>query len=115
MAEVDVRQIEVLVMAEGVAVVECKGEHDLTTKHEIADLLNRLLVENQLVVVDVSEASFVDSSFINNLFVADSFASRHGKRFRLQYGTPPTVHRVLEISGVLDKLDLAHTREEALR
>jgi anti-anti-sigma factor len=96
-------------------VVECRGEHDLTTRSGIASLLKRLLAHNELVVVDVSEAEFIDSSFINNLFIANGFARTQGARFRLQHSTAPIVRRVLEISGVLESLDCVGSREEALR
>lgn len=99
----------------GVAVVECAGEHDMTTKDETAVLLAALVSENELVVVDVSDARFIDSSFVNNLLRADRLARERGTRFRLQVATAPIVRRVLEISGILDKLDIATTRDEALR
>jgi anti-anti-sigma factor len=99
----------------GVAVVECAGEHDMTTKDETAVLLSALIAENDLVIVDVSDARFIDSSFVNNLLRADRLARDRGSRFRLQVATAPIVRRVLEISGILDKLDIATTRDEALR
>lgn len=107
--------LEVLHPDKGVAVVECRGEHDLTTRQEIADLLEVLLEDNELVVVDVSEAQFIDSTFINNLFIADGFARQQGKRFRLQVAKAPLVAAVLDTSGVLSKLDCAGNREQALR
>ncbi len=97
------------------AVVECRGEHDLPTRQELADLLKRLIENNELVVVDVSEAELIDSSFVNNLFIANGLARRHGKRFRLQFATAPIVSRVLEISGIFSQLDCVGNREDALR
>jgi anti-anti-sigma factor len=100
---------------EGSAVVECTGEHDLTTKTEVAALLKRLLAHYELVVVDISEATFIDASFIVNLFIANRLAGEQGKRFRVQHSTSPIVQRMLESSGVLARLDCATTRQEALR
>ena len=99
----------------GAAVVECKGEHDRTMRSEMAALLRRLLADNELVVVDVSEAEFIDSSFIHNLFLANGLARQQGTRFRLQHSTAPIVRRVLEISCIFEELDCAGSREEALR
>ena len=107
-------EIRVVEYPDGVAVVECMGEHDLATRDELASLLKDLLAHHELVVVDVSETAFIDSSFVNNLFIANGFASRAGKRFRLQHSTAPIVHAVLEISGLLEKLDCATNREEAV-
>lgn len=99
----------------GAVVVECSGEHDLATRAEVAALLMGLLAEYELVVVDVSEAEFIDSSFIHNLFLASSFAWERGTHFRLQYATAPIVRTALEISGVFEQLDCVRSREEALR
>jgi anti-anti-sigma factor len=107
--------IQVVEYPAGWAVVECEGEHDLTSRKEIASLLKRLLSNHELLVVDVTEAKFIDSSFITNLLIANRLAHEQGKRFRLQYATAPIVHRALEISGVLGELDCVHSREEALR
>jgi anti-sigma B factor antagonist len=111
----DVGHLEVIVDPAGWAVVECTGEHDLTTRTEVRALLDRLLVGYGLVVVDVSQATFIDSSFVTNLFTANRVAREQGKRFRVQHSTAPIVHRVLEISGVLSKIDCTTSREAALR
>jgi anti-anti-sigma factor len=97
-----------------VVVLELKGEHDLTTKAQLAELLARLIADNDHVVVDVTEAQFIDSSFIHNLLVADRIASKQGKTFRLQMGTAPIVRRALEISGILDQISVAFNREGAI-
>ena len=94
--------------------MEFTGEHDLTTREETADLLSRALSQNDLVVVDISEAEFIDSTFINNLFIADGFARKQGKVFRLQVATAPIVRRALEITGVLDRIEHASNREDVL-
>ncbi len=99
----------------GAAVVECTGGHDMTTRQETDQLFTELVAENDVVVIDISEAQFIDSSFVNNLLKADRLAREEGKVFRLQVATAPIVRRVLEIGGVLEKLDHAATREEALR
>ncbi len=99
---------------EKVVVLEFCGEHDLTTKAELGQLLARLIGENDHVVVDVTEARFIDSSFINNLLVADKLASQGDTTFRLQMGTAPIVRRALEISGILDRLSVAYNREGAI-
>jgi anti-anti-sigma factor len=107
--------IEVLYPSPGAAVVECTGEHDMTTREETDRLFGLLVAENNLVVIDVSKARFIDSSFVNNLLKADRLANGQGKLLRLQIGMAPIVRRVLEISGVVEKLDCVDSREEALR
>jgi len=99
---------------DGTVVVEFTGEHDLLTRRAVRDLLESLIEVNDSVVADVSEAQFIDSSFVQTLLVADRKARTEGKRFVLQMGTTPIVRRAIEISHVLVNLDHASTREEAL-
>ncbi len=107
--------IEVFYARAGAVVVECTGEHDMTSREETDRLLGLLVSQNELVVVDVSGARFIDSSFVNNVLKADRLAREVDRRLRLQIGDTPIVRRVLEISGVLDRLDCVASREEALR
>jgi anti-anti-sigma factor len=99
----------------GAAVVECRGEHDLTIGDQLDALLTELVTDNDLVVIDVSEAQFIDSTFLHLLLKSDRLARQRGSTVRLQHSTGPIVAGVLEISGVIDRLDSVTTREEALR
>jgi anti-anti-sigma factor len=99
----------------GTAVVVFEGEHDLSGRAELEDLLASLVGKSRLVVADLSEAEFVDSTIINLLVQAKREAEVRGCVFRLQMGTHAIVRRVFEVTGVLDVLDCAPTREDALR
>jgi hypothetical protein len=59
-------------------------------------------------------AAFFDSSFARTLLVADRCAKGQQKLFRLHVVTAFIVRRVLEVSGVLERLAVAHNREDAL-
>ena len=107
------KDIDVSHPGESTAVVALRGEHDLTTNHEIADLLAREVSNNDIVVVDVSDALFIDSSFLHNLVRADRDARARGSRFVLQMGTAPIVRSALRISGLLEHLDVADSRGAA--
>lgn len=50
--------------ASGKLVVEIVGEHDLASHNTIRDLFLRLVAAKDLLVVDLSEATFIDSSFL---------------------------------------------------
>ena len=106
--------VEVLQPRPGAVVVECRGEHDLTTSESLGRLLTELVATNDLVVVDVSDADFIDSSFLHTLVKADRLARPRGTRLRLQFGTAPIVARALEVSGILERIEYAGTREEAI-
>jgi len=95
-------------------VIALHGEHDRVTAVPIERLFSEALAGNDLVVVDVGDAEFIDSSFLRNLLVADHCAKEQRKLFRLQVGTAPIVARALEVSGVFERLAVAHNREDAL-
>jgi anti-anti-sigma factor len=98
----------------GAAVVELLGEHDVAEKERLQMLVHQLVATNDLVVVDVSEAEFIDSSVIATLFESARMAKRLGASFRLQTGTATIVRCALEVSGILEALDVANSRQEAL-
>jgi len=87
---------------------------DSSSRDALAAVVNERIVADELVVVDLSEASFIDSSILGLLAQADRTARIAGRRFRLQVGTAPIVERVLQISGLLDHLDWVPSRERAL-
>jgi anti-anti-sigma factor len=91
------------------------GDQDRGTAEQFERQLSELIGLNELVVVDVGKADFVDSSFLRNMLVADRRAREQAKRFRLQMGTAPIVRRALEVSGVLARLEVAYSREAALQ
>ena len=107
-------ELKVLQAAPRTAVVEVLGEHDLSTRDETADLFARLVTENDLVVIDLSEAHFIDSSFLNNLVKARRAAREQEHTVLLQVGTHPEVRRMLEITKFLEHFDHVSSRDEAL-
>jgi anti-anti-sigma factor len=96
------------------AVARFGGEHDLSERDRIERLLRALLEDNDLVVADFSEATFVDSTIMHLLLEADMTARRQGNRFRLQLGTDAIVARAFELTGLGQRLEIAWSREEAL-
>jgi anti-anti-sigma factor len=98
----------------GVAVVSFEGEHDLTASESVRELLESLVRGNELVVVDFSEARFVDSSVLHVLVVTDRLARERGASFRVQLDSEAVVRRTFEISNVLERISWASSRQEAL-
>ena len=84
------------------------------TSDETARLLARLVGENELVVVDLSETQFIDSSFLKTLKNAQQSAKELGHTVLMQVDTEPIVRRVLELTNFFDHFDYVSTREEAL-
>lgn len=106
--------VEVTRPSGGIAVLALQGEHDVVTKDQLAHLLAEEVAANDLVVVDVTEAEFVDSSFLHNLVKADRLARSRGSSFVLQMGTARIVRSAIEISGLLQSIEWAASRDEAL-
>jgi anti-anti-sigma factor len=109
------QSVEVTYPRLGACVVTVYGDQDRGSAEEFERQLANLIERNELVVLDVSEAEFVDSSFLRNVLVADRRANEQAKRFRLQMGTAPVVRRAFEVSGVLDRLEVVGSREAALQ
>jgi anti-anti-sigma factor len=107
-------RIEVLLPRPGAAVVECTGELDLTIAPQLNKELEELAGENELVVVDLSEAQFIDSSVVQCLASAHRRSRDKATQLRLQFGSAAIVNRAHELSGMLELLQVATTREEAL-
>jgi anti-anti-sigma factor len=98
----------------GVAAVSLLGEHDLATAAQFESLLGQLRRDDLAVIVDVTEASFVDSAILHTLLQARDEAKEQGEGFVLQLGTRNIVQRAFEVSGLLQRLVWATTREEAM-
>jgi anti-sigma B factor antagonist len=94
----------------GVAIVAVRGEHDLLTKAELAEALERAGAQRN-VLVDLSECSFMDSSVVAALFVASkTLEQRDG---RLELVIPPQAHmlqRVANIAGLAGSVPIHETR-----
>jgi anti-anti-sigma factor len=98
----------------GVAAVALRGEHDVSNAADLRSVLETLVADHPIVLVDVTEAQFIDSTVINTLIDADGQARAADHRFILVAGTAPIVATALRISGLLDYLECASSVEDAL-
>ena len=98
----------------GVAVVAVRGEHDLRTKAELAEALERASAHPH-VLVDLSECSFVDSSVIGALVVASKRLEERDGRLEVVIAPEAhTVHRAAELTGLAAFLPIHATRSAAI-
>jgi anti-anti-sigma factor len=86
----------------------------MTNRDELAEVLLPLVHENRLVVVDLTQAVFVDSSIAHLLLGVQEQASAQDHVLRLQMGKAAIVHKVFEVTGALDVLECVSTRGGAL-
>ena len=91
------------------------GEHDMSTCHEVRDVLETLMQRNDLVVADISQTEFIDSTIIAVLLEAEEAARAREVKFRLQLGTTAAVEAAVKLSGILEVIECESTREAALR
>jgi anti-anti-sigma factor len=96
-----------------VAIVRLLGKHDMASMPELEQHLRETRsAEN--VVVDLTETEFIDSSTIRALLRAHGDRAQRNQGFSLLLATRYAVRRVLELSGALDRLPHAPTRDEAV-
>lgn len=100
--------------APGTAVAVFAGEHDMADKDEVFELLTSLVDENELVIADLSQAAFIDSSILHVLVQTKKGAEARGRTFCLQLGTADIVRAAIRASGFDKIFDIKPTREAAL-
>ena len=98
----------------GLAVLTLTGEHDLSTAPDLRSNLDRLIAHGGAIVVDLTPATFIDSSVLGVILDARTRAGEAGVRFELSHENgADAVSRVLEITGLRDELPVHATREGA--
>ena len=91
-----------------------EGDFDLTNAPALDAQIELALDRGNDLILDVSEASFIDSSVIHLVARAAQTAQTTEQTVVLQLGTAAIVERVLEVSGIEEVLPRAHDRREAL-
>ncbi len=96
------------------AVVTVSGELDLASSPALEHELDRVVASNAaLVIVDLRDLEFMDSTGLSVLIRAHQRAEEHGQRFGLVRGSQQ-VQRLLSLTGVAERLTLVDTPEELL-
>lgn len=106
--------IRVVPEADDILTVCLEGEFDLRSAPMLGEELDRGLESKKDLILDLSQATFVDSSVIQTLFRATRALHGRGQVAVLQLGTTPIVERALEIAGIECVLLRAHSRSEAI-
>jgi anti-anti-sigma factor len=100
----------------GVAVVALLGEHETYTADKLRQVFETLLGEERDIVVDLTQATFLDSSVVGLILEARAAATERGLKFALVMDdhTGPAVHRLFELTGLRSVLPVAESRDAAL-
>jgi anti-sigma B factor antagonist len=98
----------------GVALLTISGEHDLSTAPNLRRRLERLLDEKTATVVDLSPATFIDSSILGVILDGRRRAAEADIGFAVVHSNgADAVDRVLEVTGLRAELPVHARREEA--
>jgi anti-sigma B factor antagonist len=99
----------------GMALLMLSGEHDLSTAPELRRQLDELLEEGMPTVVDLSPATFIDSSILGVILDGRRRAADSGVGFAvLQSDGADAVDRVLEVTGLRTELPVHAGRDAAV-
>jgi len=102
---------------DGVVVVVVTGEHDVYTAPSLRDQIQSVIEEKAPFVIDLTPATFVDSSILRVLLEARRQAEETGLGFAVALGNGegPGVRRILEVTGLMNVFPVLANREEALQ
>ena len=97
--------------ADGVVQLVLSGEFDLSSAAQIEDVLKELEERRpDVLVLDLRELSFMDSTGLRVMVSADARARDDSRRLAIVQG-PEAVHRVFRITGLDDHLEIVETPE----
>lgn len=100
--------------ADQAIVIDVSGELDLASSPALEqELESSAIKEAPLVIVDLRQLEFMDSTGLSVLVRAHQRAVEGGQQFAVVRG-PQQVQRLLTLTGVADRLTLADSPEELL-
>ena len=92
------------------------GEHDLSTAPDLRRRLGSLLDEGTGTIVDLSPATFIDSSILGAILDGRRRADDAGIGFAVVHSNGgDAVDRVLEVTGLRAELPVHARREDAMK
>lgn len=92
------------------------GEHDLSTAPDLRRRLDALLNEGTRTVVDLSPATFIDSSILGVILDGQRRADEASIGFAVVHSNGgDAVDRVLEVTGLRAELPVHARREDAIK
>jgi len=107
--------IRVVPETDEIIAVCLEGDFDLANAPALGDQIDLALDHATGLILDLSKATFIDSSVIHVLMRASKTAARRKQSVVLQLGTVAVVERILEIVGIEHVMPRAHDRQEAVR
>jgi anti-sigma B factor antagonist len=100
-------------VGDGVRLVAVRGEADRFRAEAVSRAIRSAGEGDRHVIVDLSEATYMDSSMIATFVAASEQSRREAREVVLVVGTP-RLRRALEIKGLVSILHVAGSRDQAL-
>ena len=98
----------------GLSVLTISGEHDLSTAPTLRRRIDSMLDEGTATVIDLSPATFIDSSILGVILEGRRRSADAGIGFAVVHANgTEAVDRVLEVTGLRTELPVYARREEA--
>jgi len=108
-------EVRVSSPVDGVGVVALVGEHDLGTVNQVRAALERAQNEQGAVVVDLCQATFIDSSILGAILEGRRQATEKQKGYGVACdGSSEPVNRVLDVTGLRRELPVHESVDAAL-
>jgi anti-anti-sigma factor len=89
----------------GDACVVLSGDHDFDTVGQVRTELGRALSQERPIIVDLSEATFIDSTILLALIETNRVCERRGTTLTLRPGPHP-IRRLLELTGLAHRFQI---------
>ena len=97
-------------------VIAVEGEHDLSNISHLEVALNGVFATGTSIVLDLSDATFIDSSVIHTLLAAHQRAqATPGEQLAIVAPEHSFAGRVIELTGLQPLLPIYPTKPAALR
>lgn len=103
-----------IVEVAGKKVIVVSGEVDFSNATFVSEQIRSNLLETQINVIDLTRATYLDSSAINMIFGLHRELASAGNGLKLVAEPSSNIHRVLEVSGLADALGIADSVASAL-
>jgi anti-sigma B factor antagonist len=99
------------------AVVALAGEHDAYSSSRFENELVALLEEGRRIIVDLRDATFIDSTTLSALLAGRNAAERRGLGLVLVLsgGSFTPMHQILDITGLRSEFAIFDDVEDAVR
>ena len=107
--------VRVVPETDEIVAVCLEGDFDLSNAPAFGKEVGRALENGNDLILDLSQATFIDSSVVHVLVNASKAVTGSKRAVVLQLGTAAIVERVLEIAEIERVLPRAHRRQEAVR